>query len=147
MTYHITQQEFGFQFTRAANLLMMLLGAMGAVGGTFTDFKWTIHKNYKALDEVKVKDPPYNIFLKDSKYFPINSANPSVGAKVMLEPAQSGGDYVPAVLILHMPTPGAGSADPPKSQAAYRNFKVIAAIAPWLSETADLFADVVLPAA
>ncbi|HLC29627.1 MAG TPA: molybdopterin-dependent oxidoreductase, partial [Dehalococcoidia bacterium] len=137
MTYHITQQEFGFQFTRAANLLMMLLGAMGAVGGTFTDFKWTIHKNYKALDEVKVKDPPYNIILKDSKYFPINSANPSVVARVMLNPEKYGVDYTPEVLIIHMANPLVSFADQQAYMESYKKYKFIAVIDPRISETAD----------
>ncbi|MFQ5996652.1 MAG: molybdopterin-dependent oxidoreductase [Dehalococcoidales bacterium] len=147
MAYHVTQQELGFQLTRALNLLLMLLGAMGAVGGSSTDFTWKIHKNYKALDELKVKDPPYNIYLKDSKYFPINSNNSSIVARVMLNPEKYGVDYIPEMLILHMANPLVSFPDQPAFMESYKKYKFVAAIDPWLSETADYFADVVLPAA
>jgi anaerobic selenocysteine-containing dehydrogenase len=147
MAYHVAQQEHGFQFIRALNLILMLLGATGAVGGTSTDFTWKIHKNYKALDELTVKDPPYNLYLKDSKYFPINSNNSSVVARVMLDPEKYDVDYTPEVLILHMANPLLSFPDQPAFMESYRKFKFVAAIDPWLSETADYFADVVLPAA
>ncbi len=147
MAYHVVQQEQGFQLTRALNLLMMLLGAMGAVGGSSTDFKWTVHKNYQALDEIEVQDPPYNIYLDKSKYFPINSNNSSVVARVMLDPEKYGVDYTPEVLILHMANPLVSFPDQPAFMESYKKYKFVAAIDPWLSETADYFADVVLPAA
>lgn len=147
MTYHIAQQELGFQFVRAQLLLMMLLGAVGAVGGQRTDFTWKIHGNYEKLDHIEIKDPPYNIYLKDSKFFPINSNNSSLVAKVMLDPEKYGVDYVPEVLIIHMTNPAAAYPDQPVLREALKKFKFIAVIDPWLSRTADLFADVVLPAA
>jgi anaerobic selenocysteine-containing dehydrogenase len=145
MAYHVTQQELGFQLVRAMNLLLMLLGAMGAVGGTAIDFTWKIHKNYQALDQVTVKDPPYNIYLKDSKFFPINSNNSSLVAKVMLNPDKYGVDYIPEVLIVHMANPVVSFLDQPTIIEAYKKFKFVVVIDPWLSETADYFADVVLP--
>jgi len=147
MAYHVTQQELGFQLTRAQLLLLMLLGAVGAVGGSATDLTWKIHKNYKAWEEVKVKDPPYNLYLKDSKFFPINSNNSSLVAKVMLNPEKYGVDYTPEVLLIHMTNPAVAYPDQPTVRESYKKFKFIAAIDPWLSETADYFADVILPAA
>lgn len=147
MAYHVTQQELGFQLARALNLLLMLVGAIGAVGGSSTDFTWKIHKNYKALDEVKVQDPPYNIYLKDSKFFPINSNNSSIVARVMLNPEKYGVDYVPEMLILHMANPLVSFPDQPAFMESYKKFNFVVVIDPWLSETADYFADVVLPAA
>ncbi|MFQ5987349.1 MAG: molybdopterin-dependent oxidoreductase [Dehalococcoidia bacterium] len=147
MGYHVTQQELGFQACRAAIQVMMLLGAIEAVGGSRTDFTWKVHANYEKLDAIEIKDPPYNIYLKDSKYFPINSNNSSVVAKVMLNPAQYGVDYTPEVLIIHMANPVVSFPDTPAITESYKKYKFIAVIDPWLSETADLFADVVLPAA
>jgi anaerobic selenocysteine-containing dehydrogenase len=147
MAYHVAQQELGFQAVRAMNLITMLLGSMGAVGGSATDFSWKIHDNYKKLDEAKVNDPPYNLYLKDSKYFPINSNNSSVVARVMLNPEKYGLDYMPEVLIIHMANPLLSFPDQPAFMEAYKKFKFVAVIDPWLSETADYFADVVLPAA
>ncbi len=147
MAYHMTQQELGFQAARAMIMLMMLLGAIEAVGGQRIDLTWKIHKNWEKLDRVEIKDPPYNIYLKDSKFFPINSGSPSVMAKVMLEPEKYGVDYTPEVLMLHMVNPMPSFTDEPLHMEAYKQFKFVVAIDPWLSKTADLFADVVLPAA
>ncbi|MBI4506617.1 MAG: hypothetical protein HY691_13860, partial [Chloroflexi bacterium] len=99
------------------------------------------------LDEIKIKDPPYNIVLGDSKYFPINSKNPALAARVMVNPQKYGVDYVPEVLIVHMTNPVIAFGSQPDIVEAYKKFKFVAVIDPWLSETADLFADVVLPAA
>jgi len=148
MTYHLAQQELGFQFIRAATIAFMLLGAIGAVGGVHADFGSKVDlKRFDALDKIKIQGPPYNIYLKDSKFFPINSNNSSIVAKVMLDPSKYGVDYVPEVLIIHMSNPI--MAFPPQDEImkSYKMFKFIAVIDPWLSETADYFADVVLPAA
>ncbi|MBI2874940.1 MAG: molybdopterin-dependent oxidoreductase [Firmicutes bacterium] len=147
MAYHMSQQELGFQAIRAMLILMMLLGAVEAVGGQRIDFTWKVDKNYEALDKVEIKDPPYNVYLKDSKYFPINSANPSVVAKVMADPQKYGVNYTPEVLIIHMTNSIVAFADQTAMMKAYDKFKFIAVIDPWLSETADLYADVILPAA
>ncbi|MFQ5595621.1 MAG: molybdopterin-dependent oxidoreductase [Anaerolineae bacterium] len=147
MTYHIAQQELGFQFVRAQIMLIMLLGAVGAAGGQRVDFSWKVHKNYKALDEIEVKDPPYNIYLKHSKFYPINSNNSSLVAKVVADPEKYGVETIPEVVIIHMANPLGSFPDQEANFRAYEKFKFVAAIDPWLSLTADLFADVVLPAA
>lgn len=67
--YHMSQQEMGFQAMRAMVMVMMLLGAIEAVGGQRSSLTWSVHGNFRAWGEAKVKDPPYNIWLKDSKYF------------------------------------------------------------------------------
>ncbi len=147
MAYHMAQQELGFQTVRGLLLLMMLIGAIGAAGGQLSDFTWKIHKNYQALDEIEIEDPPYNIYLKNSPFWPINSNNSSIVAKAMLEPDRYGVEKVPEVVILHMVNPLASFADQPLLMEAYKKFKFVVAIDAWLSKTADLFADVVLPAA
>lgn len=148
MAYHMAQQEMGFQALRAMMIIPMLLGAIGAVGGQRIDVSWkTDGENYKKWDNLTVKDPPYNIYLQDSKFFPINSNNSSVVAKVMLDPAKYGVSSIPEVLILHMSNPLLAFADQPTLIEAYKKFKFVVVIDPWLSETADYFADVVLPAA
>jgi anaerobic selenocysteine-containing dehydrogenase len=147
MAYHMAQQELGFQALRAMTMVFMLLGAVGAAGGLHMDFGWKLHPNFKALDEIKISDPPYNVFLQNSKYYPINSKNPAVAAKVMLNPQKYGVELIPEVLILHMTNPLVGHASRPDILEAYKKFKFIAVIDPWLSETADYLADVVLPAA
>ncbi|HLC42624.1 MAG TPA: molybdopterin-dependent oxidoreductase [Methylomirabilota bacterium] len=147
MAYHMAQQEQGFQALRAMIMVFMLLGAVEAVGGIRIDFTWKPYANYEKLDQIKIKDPPYNIYLGDSKYFPINSKLPGIVAKVMQNPAKYGVDYTPEVMILHMANPLGSFASQADFMEAYKKFKFVAAIDPWLSETADYFADVVLPAA
>ena len=146
MAYHVSQQELGFQAFRAATIVFMLLGAIEAVGGLRGEFKRGVNKGFKALDTIEIKNPPYNIFLKDSKFFPINTGNPSIMAKVMLDPAKYGADYTPEVLIIHMTNPLLSFPPQDVIFEAYKKFKFIVAIDPFMSETADYFADVVLPA-
>lgn len=148
MTYHLAQQELGFQTVRAMLLMMMLLGAIGAVGGQRIDVgPWKIHENFEKLDKIQIKDPPYNIYLKDSIYFPINSNNSAIVAKVMQNPEKYGVDYIPEVAIVHMSNPLSAFASTPDLFEGYKKFKFVAVIDAWLSKTADFFADVVLPAA
>ncbi|HEU5302269.1 MAG TPA: molybdopterin-dependent oxidoreductase [Acidimicrobiia bacterium] len=148
MAYHVVQQELGFQTTRAMMLLPMLVGAMGAAGGQQIDVKpWSVSENFEKLDTIKIQDPPKSIELAASKYYPINSTNSSLAAHVMLDPKRYGVDYLPEVMIIHMANPMASFADIPVLEKAYRKLKFVAVIDPWMSRTADLYADVVLPAA
>jgi anaerobic selenocysteine-containing dehydrogenase len=148
MFYHMSQQELGFQASRAMLMVFMLLGAIEAVGGVRVDFTWKEHPNFKAFDAVEIKDPPYDYTLKDSKFFPINSVNPGMIARVMLDPQKYEVAAIPEMVILHMTNgPGVSYTDQPTFMEAYKKFQFVVAIDPWLSRTADLFADVVLPAA
>ena len=147
MMYHAAQQELGFQAVRAIVQVLMLLGAVGAVGGVQMSSKWEIHDNYFALDEVEISDGPYDYLLKGSKYFPINTGNPALGARTMLEPDRYDVAKTPEVLIVHMSNLAVSYPDSPAIQAAYARVPFTVVISPWLSETADLLADVVLPAA
>ena len=146
MTYHVAQQELGFQAIRAITMIPMLLGAMGAVGGQASDYTWKIHKGYEGLDNIKITETP-NVYLKNSKFYPINSNNSSLAARVMLEPEKYGVEDIPEMLIVHMANPLGSFPDYDANFEAYKKFDFVAVIDPWLSRTADLFADVVLPAA
>ncbi len=146
MAYHVSQQELGFQAFRAATIAFMLLGAWEAAGGPRVDFSRSIHKNFKNLDEITIKDPPYNIYLKDSKYFPINTGHPGIAALATINPGKYGVDYTPEVMIIHMCNPLLSFLDQDTFIKAYKKYKFIAVIDPYMSETADYFADVVLPA-
>lgn len=147
MAGHVTAQELGFQTTRAALGVFMLLGAIEAVGGVRIDFTWSESANFKALDNITIKDPPYDLSLKDSMFFPISSANPSITAKAVLDQGRYGINFIPEVLILHMTNPLVSHPGTKELMAYYRNLKFMAVIDPFLNETASLFADVVLPAA
>jgi anaerobic selenocysteine-containing dehydrogenase len=147
MAYHVAQQELGFQYVRGVLLVTMLLGSLGAVGGTGIDFSWKIADNFEKLDQVEIKDPPYDFMLKDSKYFPINTGLPGITAKVMIDPERYGVEDLPEVAILHMVNPLSSFPDRSVFIEAWKKLKFVAVISPWMSETADFFADVVLPAA
>jgi anaerobic selenocysteine-containing dehydrogenase len=147
MAYHMAQQELGFQAVRAMTMIPMLVGAMGAAGGQLSDFTWKIHTNYAKFEEFDIGDPPYDFMLNNSKYFPINTGLPGVVANVMLNPDRYGVEELPEVVILHMVNPLASFPSQQEFLDSYRKFRFVAVISPWLSETADYFADVVLPAA
>ncbi|MDH3305922.1 MAG: molybdopterin-dependent oxidoreductase [Acidimicrobiia bacterium] len=147
MAYHMAQQELGFQALRAMTIMTMLVGAVGAVGGQTADFTWGIHKNYAAFEDLKIEEPPYDFTLAKSKFFPINTGFPGVVARVMQDPAKYGVESIPRMAILHMVNPVVAFASQQDFVKSYEKFEFVAVISPWLSETADLFADVVLPAA
>ncbi len=146
MAYHMAQQELGFQMFRAMYMVMMLLGSPEAVGGQRVDKKWSLHKNFAGIENGEVKDPPYDFILSKSKFFPINTGNPGMVAKVMLDPAKYEVEKIPEMVIIFMANPLASFTDQGVFMEAYKKFKFVAVIDPWLSLTADLFADVVLPA-
>ena len=145
MAYHMSQQELGFQALRAMLMIPMLLGSVGAAGGQFSDFTWKKHKNWDGLDNISITESP-NIYLNKSKFYPINSNNSSLAAKVIVDPDKYGVETTPEMVILHMANPLGSFPDQQANKDAYETFKFIVAIDPWLSLTADLYADVVLPA-
>ncbi len=150
MAYHVAQQELGFQAVRAAIMVFMLLGAIDVPGGMLIDLApGELNSNYTDLDTVAIADPPYDFTLKDSKFFPINSVLPSFVARTMLVPEtyEVDPDTIPKIMILHMTNPVVSFPDTPKIKEAYSKMDFVVVIDPWLSETADLFADIILPAA
>ena len=147
ITYHMAQQELGFQTARAMTMVPMLVGATGAVGGQLSDFTWKIHKNYPKFEKLTVEDPPYDFILNKSKYFPINTGFPGMVAKVMIDPERYGVEELPEVAILHYVNPLNAFPSQQEYLDSYGKFKFVAVVSPWMSETADYFADVVLPAA
>ena len=148
MAYHVSQQELGFQAFRAANLVSMLMGTIEAVGGQRSDFAWNVNGNFEALANIEVKDGPYNVDVGgNSKFFPINSSNSSIVAHAMMDPDKWELGGMPKVMIVHMANPVVAYPDQPVVRASYEKYEYIAVIDPWLSETADLYADLVLPAA
>ncbi|GMR09283.1 MAG: sulfur reductase subunit SreA [Anaerolineae bacterium] len=148
MAYHMAQQELGFQALRGMLMVAMLIGSMGAVGGTLSDFTWKVHKNWKGLDNISITDSP-NLYLNKSAFWPINSNNSSLVAKVVVDPEKYGvaPKELPEMVLLHHVNPLGSFPDRDANVKAYETFNFVVAIDPWLSLTADLYADVVLPAA
>lgn len=148
MAYHVTQQELGFQAIIAATMIYMLLGAIEAAGGIRSDLGRKFHKNFKAFSDIKINNPPYDFTLKHSKYFPINSVNPATSALVMLNPEkyEVDADTIPEIMILHMANPLVSFSPQDVFIKAYKKLRFVAVIDVWMSETADYFADIILPA-
>jgi sulfite dehydrogenase (quinone) subunit SoeA len=147
--YHAFQQELGTQSARAIIMVFMLLGAIEAVGGPRFSLTWGVHANHRYWDTAAVKDPPYNIWLKDSKFFPgVNSKAPTMIFKVMADPARYGVEEksVPRVYIIQKANPAASYPDTRVVGEALKKM-FVAVVDPFLSKTADLYGDVVLPAA
>jgi anaerobic selenocysteine-containing dehydrogenase len=147
MAYHALQQELGFQATRAIGIMLMLIGAVSAVGGSNLDMKWEVDDKHFDWDAVEIHEAPYDFTLKGSKYFPINSANPSITALAATDPERYGVAKLPEVVILHMVNPVGSFPLRDVIEAGYARIPFVVDISPWLSETADHWADVVLPAA
>ena len=149
MAYHMCQQELGFQAIRAMIQVFMLLGAVGAVGGQSIDLGgWKVDaEKFDKWGAIEIGDPPYNFYLKDSKFFPINTGSPSVVATVMEDPKRYGVEKLPEMVILHFHNPLGAVPDRKLISSMYEKLKFVAVISPWMSETADYYADVVLPAA
>lgn len=147
--YHVSQQELGFQAVRAATMVFMLLGAIEAVGGVRSAFGRGVDKAFKSYDDIKVNKPPYDYTLSNSKFFPINSKLPTTAALTWLNPEKYEVDpnTIPKIMILHMANPLLSFPPQDVFMEAYKKLDFVVAISPWMNETADYFADIVLPAA
>jgi anaerobic selenocysteine-containing dehydrogenase len=147
MADHVSQQEMGFQASRAALQVFMLLGAIDAVGGVHAGLKREVHDSFEGWDDIKVRDPPYDIDLAGSKFFPISSVNTALAAQVIDDPEPFGVDYTPEVMIVHTANPVVTTPNQAEVKRALEKMQFVAVINPWMNETADYFADVVLPSA
>ena len=148
MAAHVSQQELGFQAFRAVLAVFMLLGAVGAVGGVKVDFTWDVDRErFDELGLGEISDRPYDVTLANSEFFPISSGSPAMAAKVMLDPAKYGVERIPEAAIVHMTNPLVSAPDRAVMAEALGKLRFVAVVSPWLSETADHYADVVLPAA
>lgn len=151
MAYHVSQQELGFPAIRAGINVFQLLGAIDVPGGIQVDFGPSgLYKNWAALDSISVDtDDDYKFDLGKTKYFPISSGCPSFFHRTQLDPERYKVDEstIPKKVMLHMVDPARSFTDSPVIRKAYSQFEHVTAIQPWMSETADLFADLILPAA
>ena len=121
-----------------------------AAGGQFIDYSPANYPGFDKWNTVSIRDSGYNVVLEESKYFPINSNCSGVVADVMNNPSKYEFPEadLPDVLIIHMSNPLLAFPGGQNEVAdSYGKFQFIAVIDPWLSETADYFADVILPAA
>jgi anaerobic selenocysteine-containing dehydrogenase len=147
MAYYVAQQEHGFQAVRAALQVFMLLGAIDAVGGVHPDLKRGLVDDYSKMDRFTIRDPPYDFGLNDSRFTPFGNDSSSLMNQVMGSPNKFDVSYTPEVLVVHSDNPLVTDPNQEEVEAALAKFTFVAAIEPWMTETADHYANVVLPAA
>lgn len=150
MAYHVAQQELGFLSVRAAIMAYMLLGAIDVPGGLFIDIApGKQHAKYTDLNKISVKTKDLDYQLGGSKFFPISSGNPAFIARVLLEPTRYNvkESTIPKIMISHMHNGAVAFPDTVQTRRAWSKFEFVVDINPWLSDTASLFADIILPAA
>ncbi len=150
MAYHVTQQELGFVAARAAINVFQLLGAIYTAGGMQIDFApGGLHKNWKKLNEVSIQTSDLDFRLGGSKFFPISSGAPSFFLRAKIDPERYDVDTstLPKKVIVHMTDPLGSYTDRPTIRQAYAKFEHVTVVAPWLSNIANYYADIVLPAA
>ena len=150
MAYHVSQQETGFTAIRAGLNVFQLLGAIDVPGGIQVDFAPSkLYKNWSKLNEISIKTTDLDYRLGGTKFFPINSNSPSFFHRVQADPAKYDVDTatIPTKALLHMVDPVVSFTDSEVVRAGYAKFEFVADVSPWLSETSDHYADLILPAA
>jgi len=159
-TYHASQQELGTQAWRAIAILSMLVGAVDTVGSTRFFERKVDYARYQgkwesmAKDPTKVKDTPEKLSLEDSRFYPIASDGYTQAPLTLIDDAEDGPHkyglpYKPEdmVMIIHMTNPVLAAPNQQKVIEGYKKLKFVVVIDPWISETADYLADIILPAA
>jgi len=150
MAYHVAQQELGFPSVRAGINVFQLLGAIDVPGGIQVDFgPSSLYKNWTKLNEISIKTDNLNYDLAKSKFFPIASKCPSFFHRAQLDPERYDVDEstIPKKVIVHMVDPARSFTDSPTIRQAYSQFEHVTVLTPWMSETASLFANLILPTA
>ena len=137
----LAAKEFGTQNWRAAQIVMMLVGAQDAVGGL------GLHDVYKKpayFEGSKCEYPPQRVDLQESIYFPHATHNVCQQvAHTLLDPQAYGLPYQPEMQIFYATNRVFSTADATKQLAGYANlYNVVIDLV--LTETASL-ADIVLP--
>ncbi len=136
----ITAKEYGVQNNRARLIVMMLVGAIDAVGG------YLLHKPGKTsyMEPSKCEYPPSRIDLKKSVFLPHATHDVAQQALLtILEPQKYGIDYEPEMQIFFATNrPFSASLGEKQFEGLAKTFNVVIDIT--MSETA-WYADVVFP--
>ncbi len=134
---------------RWRSVLHAARGARGGAAATHRTTKWKIDEQVLRLGRrSRSATRPYNVHLGGCKYFPINSGSPAIAATGDARPGGIGRRADPRGGDPAHDEPGRlASRTQQVITEAFKKLKFVVVLSPWLSETADLFADVVLPAA
>jgi anaerobic selenocysteine-containing dehydrogenase len=158
-TYHASQQEMGTQAWRAISMLNMLVGAVDVIGSSYFWDRKIQYSKYQGKwegmvrDPSKIKDIPEKLTLDGTKFYPITSGGFTQAPVTILDAVEGGANryglpYNPEemVMMVHMVNPVISAMNESTVIEAYSKLKYMVVIDPWINETADLFADIILPA-
>lgn len=137
----LSAKEYGVQNWRAAQIVMMLVGAQDAVGGLGLHH---VYNKPSYFDPSKCEYPPNRVDLQESIYFPHATHNVCQQvAYTLMDPKAYGLPYVPEMQIFYATNRVFSTSDAKKQLEGYANtYNVVIDLV--LTETASL-ADIVLP--
>ncbi len=137
----LAAKEYGVQNWRAAQIVMMLVGAQDAVGGLLIH---DVYKNPKYFESSKCEYPPNRVDLQESVYFPHATHNVCQQvAHTLLDPKAYGLPYTPEMQIIYATNRVFSTSDAKKQLEGFATlYNVVIDLV--LTETASL-ADIVLP--
>lgn len=155
--YHVVQQELGAPTAYALNHCTMLVGAVDVYGSTRprNGSKTARDKSHRdkwvgyANDPSKIKDQPDGPSLDGSKFFPIGSGGYTLAPYALANPTKYNLKYTAEQLAMwfHHANPVMAAPNQDTTKSSYSKLGFVVVVDPMLSETADLCADYVLPAA
>lgn len=154
--HNVAQQELGMPATQAMIQTFMLLGAIGVAGGLrgrsaaqgMTDQR--AGTNLHAFNPEEISETPNDPTLAGSKFIPaFSSGGYSVVPHTLSNPDEFDLPYEAEEMaaFCQMVNPGASAPSHEKVVDAWSRFDTVVVTDPFLSETATLLGDYVLPAA
>lgn len=146
-TFRAGASEVGTVFNRALDILILVTGSADAVGGTlFTvEPEESVFERYRTLAR-SPENPPSRLDLGGSVYHPL--ARQGVMQQVplsILNPSKYNLDSTPDVCIILSSNPATSCPQAEAWVEALKRVPLVVKVTPFMDETADLCADIVLP--
>lgn len=154
--YHVAQQELGVPTTQAHYHANMLVGAVDAVGSTrVRKAKYNHPKDYRAgfrdlaFHPEKITAQPDGPDLGGSMFHPISSTGYSQSHVSQNNPEKFNLPYEPGEMawVVQMANPVMSAPQTDTVIESMSKVETVVVVDPWMSETADVAADYLLPAA
>ena len=137
----LSAHEYGVQNSRARLMVLMLVGALDAVGSTILH---SVYKKPKYMQPAKVEYPPNRIDLAESVYFPNATHNVAQQVGITLaDPEAYGLPYEPEMWMAYATNRVFSTSDVAKQIEGFKKYYGVV-IDIVLTEMADM-ADIVLP--
>lgn len=154
--YHAPQNEQCLETCNAIIQVSMLVGAIDVAGSTRTHrhsrprlgYREDFHEVAYNADEV-IDDEPDGPQAERTVYYPIDSATSNLQAEHMLYHDEYDMPYPPEEMaaVVQMANPVASFPPIDKQIEAWKRMDTVVVVDPFVSETADVAADYILPAA